>query len=62
MQEPHFEVWVSSSRIARFQDRYVFTRIRFLRGADLTASGRPLKTDKQIAPPLMNAAPRWDGY
>jgi len=34
----------------------------FYEGADLTASGRPLKTDKQITPPLINAAPQWNGY
>ena len=34
----------------------------FYEGADLTALGRPLKTDKQITPPLINAAPLWDGY
>ena len=33
----------------------------FYEGADLTAWGRPLKTDKQITPPLNNAAPLWDG-
>jgi hypothetical protein len=33
----------------------------FYEGADLTASGRPLKTDKQITPPLINAAPQWNG-
>jgi len=26
-----FEVWVSSGRSARFRDRYVSTRVRFLR-------------------------------
>ena len=33
----------------------------FYEGADLTALGRPLKIDRQITPPLINAAPLWDG-
>ncbi len=43
-----FEVWVSPSAMLGFKIRYVFTQFRFYERADLTASGRPLKTDKQI--------------
>ena len=42
-----------AERRARFQDRYVFTQFRFYERAELTASGRPLKIDRQMIPPFI---------
>ena len=57
-----FEVWVSSGAMPEFKIDMSLPAFVFYEGADLTAQGRPLKTDKQITPPSQNAAPTWDGY
>ncbi len=62
MKRVLFEVWVSSGAMPDFKIDMSLPAFDFYEGADLTASGRPLKTDKQITPPLINAAPQWNGY
>ncbi len=56
-----FEVWVSSGAVPDFKIDMSLPPFDFYEGADLTALGRPLKTDKQITPPIINAAPLWNG-
>lgn len=56
-----FEVWVLPDAMPGLLIDSLITQFRFYERADLTASGRPLKTDKQITPPFINAAPLWDG-
>jgi len=61
MRRVLFEVWVSLGFWLSFEIDCSLPAFDFYEGADLTALGRPLKIDRQITPPLINAAPLWDG-
>ena len=47
------EVWVSLGAVPSFKIDSVFTQFRFYERAELTASGRPLKIDRQMIPPFI---------